>query len=187
MSPEPANPGSSAPAPTAEIFPLTLRSGQDRLLVPSAGIEKPFYVPRSQRNASEIVRTVRQALDHGAGLRVDFDSTDPSRLLAVRLAVPEDQLKSYPCPDNPRFTEGFWKRQAPGPVQTDMVRWIVTSGQCHLYRVLFWKAAAVYYLHESHPKAKEILLRAQASIDEAREVRWSPCQELFNFVSTLEF
>jgi hypothetical protein len=152
----------------------------------SAGGEKPFYIPRSQRNAAELRRTVRQALDHGAGLRVELDPGDPSRLLAVRLAVPEDQLKSYACPDDPRFTESFWKRQAPGPLQTDMVRWIVASQQCHVYRVLFWKAAAVYYLHENHPKAKEILLRAQASIDEAREVRWSPCQGLFNFVSTLE-
>jgi hypothetical protein len=168
------------------LHPITLRNAEDRYVMPAVGSESPYYVLKSQPNASESKRIWSSALDHGVAVLADVDPGNPRQLVSVRLAVPEDQLGKW-CWDAPRFTREFWTGQAPMPtMKTDRVLWIARESGCRVYHIHLQRRDGPYYLHEEQPNAQDMLQRAQESIDRERDVRWARCDGVFDFICALD-
>ncbi|MBN2370422.1 MAG: hypothetical protein JXO72_08035 [Vicinamibacteria bacterium] len=171
-----------------ELFPLTLRNAVDRYVMPVADSITPYHVLKSDPKAREMKHVLCMALDHGVAVVAALDPQDPKRLRAVRLTVSVDQLKTLPCPDEPRLTREFWMSQRPAETEKmEAVSWIIHQPGCEVYHVRFTYSAALYHLHQEHPDIDGILKRAWTSIDLAREVRWATYEKSLSFIATIEF
>jgi hypothetical protein len=169
------------------LHPLTLREKDDRYVMPAVGSKSPYYVLKSQPNAAESKRILSRALDHGVPVFVALDPGDAKRIVSVHLVVPESKLGKWPCRDAPRFTPEFWKNQNPmATMKTDRVLWIARDPGCRVHRIQLQRRDGPYYLHESQPGAPEMLRRAKESIDLDRDVRWTRCDGVFDFICALD-
>lgn len=170
-----------------ELHTITLRTAEDRYVMPAVGSESPYHALKSQPNASEMKRIWNLALDHGVPVFADVDRGNPRQLVSVRLAAPEDQPGKWPCRDAPRFTREFWVSQVPMPtMKTDRVLWIAREPGCRVYHIQLQRRARPYYLHEEQTDAQGMLRWAQESIDRERNVRWASCDGVFDFICALE-
>ncbi len=170
------------------LHPISLRNRTDRYLMPAVGAREPYYVLKSDANAPEMKRIWSLALDYG-GTPVlgEVDPRDPRRLVALGLAVPEDQLRRGPCRDAPRLTREFWRGKAPmANPKTDQILWIAREPGCRVSWIHFQEHEGRYYLDDRHPAAEDMLRRARESVDLERTVRWSRCEGVFDSVCALD-
>ena len=169
-----------------KLYPMRLKSEPARYLM-DAVPDGPYSIPRNDPNAPHMADVIRKALDYSTSVMAVTSPEEPKRLLSVKLALPDEQLKEPRCPDSPDFTPEFWLRQEPYErATTDDVRWVAKSAGCRTYRITFFKSAAVYYLHETNPQLEKILKVARESIDQDRQVRFRVYTGLVTFIHDME-
>lgn len=167
-------------------FPLTLRESADRYTIVAVS-KGELYILKSQENSLKLAETVRKALNLSTAIYYETDSKDLKKLIQVELKQEYD-LSALPCPDRPEFNREFWSKQHSWAEGThDLVRWVAKSPDCKMYRVYFSLSAAVYFLHENHPKVSKVLDIAQTSINETRRIIYYTCQELPTFIDDMKF
>ena len=170
-----------------KLYPITLRSQADRYLMPASGSTAPYFVLRAEPSAPEMRRVWSLALDYGGPVLAAVDPGDPKRIVALRLALPEDQVVKWRCRDASRLTREFWAGKAPmANEKTDYVLWVAREPGCRVHLVHLQNHDGPYYLDENHPDAAGMMQRAQESIDLERTVRWSRCEGMFDFICSLD-
>lgn len=167
------------------IYPMTMRDVAGRFLVIDRRQKEPFYVKKDQPETSDVVRTVREALDLNKSLTLTTATADRLRIVGAELVRPEERAKVV-CPDRPEMTRQFWAEQEVVPaLPPDVVRWVSKVPGCASYRVAFFRSAAFYWIHEQHPRSNELLATAWRSINENLELEGSLAAKARAFIVDL--
>ncbi len=168
-----------------DTIPMKIKEMSDRYVV-MAVFGKKLYIPKSQKDSSRMAETVRKALNMNRSIFYETDPDNPCKLIKVELTEKYD-LSGRPCPDKREYSRDFWYKQH--IIEKGMnviVRWVAKSPDCGMYRVYFIDRAAVYFLHENHPRVREILDVAWKSINGDYEVIYYSYDNFITFICDMK-